>query len=441
MGLLKEKASNYYSGNDLGGYQFTSLSHIVNNFMIGYVGEGKIIPKVKRTDVLFYAQRALQEFSYDTLKSIKSQEITLPPSSVMSLPQDYVNYVKLVWVDDNGIEHIIYPTSKTSNPFSVQQGNNEDYTFNHKKPNNLAEKTSTTLTQSSEVFNNSGGPFALSLIDSTGSYVADPSTLISIGMGVTGENVPLGTYITEFNGITAITNQSIPHGTYDLTFTLPVEITQDTDITFNNNTAIIQNANPNIVVGMHVYGDGVPSNTVITSISGTTVTFNNFMTVSAINTLTYILPNSNSSTWDNYESLVSTVNNENEDDFYRNLDGERYGLDPQHAQVNGSFYIDELKGKIHFSSNITGKIIILKYISDGLGTDEEMVVHKFAEEAMYKQIAYFILSTRSNMQEHLVARFKKEKFAETRKAKIRLSNIKLEELTQVLRGKSKQIKH
>ena len=34
-----------------------------------------------------------------------------------------------------------------------------------------------------------------------------------------------------------------------------------------------------------------------------------------------------------------------------------------------------------------------------------------------------------------------EKFAETRKAKLRLSNIKLEEITQILRGKSKQIKH
>ena len=85
--------------------------------------------------------------------------------------------------------------------------------------------------------------------------------------------------------------------------------------------------------------------------------------------------------------------------------------------------------------------MILKYISDGLGTDEEMVVHKFAEEAMYKHIAYAILSTRSNVQEYLVNRFKKEKFAETRKAKLRLSSIKIEELTQILRGKSKQIKH
>ena len=73
MGLLKQTAKDYYSGNDLGDYQFVSLENIISNFMISYVGEGKIIPKVKRTDVLFHAKRALQELSYDTLKSIKSQ--------------------------------------------------------------------------------------------------------------------------------------------------------------------------------------------------------------------------------------------------------------------------------------------------------------------------------------------------------------------------------
>ena len=70
-----------------------------------------------------------------------------------------------------------------------------------------------------------------------------------------------------------------------------------------------------------------------------------------------------------------------------------------------------------------------------------MIIHKFAEEAIYKWIAYAIVSTRANIQEYIVNRFRKEKFAATRKAKLRLSNIKLEELTRILRGKSKQIKH
>jgi len=46
-----------------------------------------------------------------------------------------------------------------------------------------------------------------------------------------------------------------------------------------------------------------------------------------------------------------------------------------------------------------------------------------------------------NIPEYVVARFKKEKFAAIRTAKLRLSNLKSEELAQVMKNKSKQIKH
>ena len=68
------------------------------------------------------------------------------------------------------------------------------------------------------------------------------------------------------------------------------------------------------------------------------------------------------------------------------------------------------------------------------------LVHKFAEEAMYKHILYGCLSALAQPPASLPL-IKKERWAETRKAKLRLSNIKIEELTQILRGGSKWIKH
>ena len=297
MGLINATEHSYYNGNDFGGYQFISLDHIINNFMIIYVGEGKIIPKIKRVDVAFHAQRAIQELSYDTFKCTKSQEIEIPPSLTMVLPQDYVNYVKLTWSDSLGIQHIIYPTNTTSNPKAIKQN-------------------------------------------------AD--------------------------------------GTYDF----------DAD------------------------ADGTVSSTE-----------------------TDLLYQDDSNTWDSFKSSTS-INQDDDykDDTYWPSLGGRYGIDPAYAQINGSFYIDELKGKIHFSSNISGKTVILKYISDGLGTDGEMIVHKFAEEAMYKSIAYAILSTTLAGQP-LAASFRQQKSVAVRTAKLRLSNLKIEELTQIMRGKSKWIKH
>ena len=76
---------------------------------------------------MFHAKRGLQEFSYDTLKSIKSQELTIPPSLAVIIPQDYVNYVRISSIDVLGVKRIVYPANNlTISPFSTpiqdQQG-------------------------------------------------------------------------------------------------------------------------------------------------------------------------------------------------------------------------------------------------------------------------------------------------------------------------------
>jgi len=148
--------------------------------------------------------------------------------------------------------------------------------------------------------------------------------------------------------------------------------------------------------------------------------------------------------FNNYSATTIVSDNNQIDydtDLYDLFLGQRYGLDPGRIQANGNFYIDELNGKINFSSNLAGNVIMLKYISDGLGTEAEMRVHKFAEEAMYKSIFYAVISNKINVPEYVVLRAKKEKRAAIRNAKLRLSNVKLEEISQILRGKSKHIKH
>ncbi len=102
-----------------GGYAYITLNDVINNFMVAYVGQNKLISDIKRTDVIFHAKRGLQEFSYDVLKSVKSQELTVPPSLSVILPQDYVNYVKVCWIDNQGIKHPIYPTNLTIDPYEM----------------------------------------------------------------------------------------------------------------------------------------------------------------------------------------------------------------------------------------------------------------------------------------------------------------------------------
>ena len=250
-----------------------------------------------------HAKRGLQEFSYDTLKSIHSQELTIPASLSVVIPQDYVNYVAVSWIDNMGVKRPIYPA------------------------NNL------TIS-----------PFQTPIQDQAGVPTNDNF----------GDNIE-GTSITEERW---------------------------------------KKANDNLINGQLV------------------------------------------------NNIDEAVDFQNAYGFEGSWNwGRQYGLDPQTSQTNGWFNMNEREGKMAFSSNLNGKLIVLEYISDGLAYDLDTRVPKMAEEAMYAYLSYSVLSTRINQPEYVIQRLKKEKTAKLRNAKIRLSNIKLEEIVQVMRGKSKWIKH
>jgi hypothetical protein len=92
----------YYTNNGIipedtnwGSYQYVSLADIVNNFMLMYVGNDKLVNNVERYTVLFHAKRAIQELNYDALRNIKVVELHLNDRLKMVLPPDYVNYVRI----------------------------------------------------------------------------------------------------------------------------------------------------------------------------------------------------------------------------------------------------------------------------------------------------------------------------------------------------------
>ena len=298
-----EKAYGDTVEDNYGSYEYIKLTDAIDNFMVGYVGDGKLIQNAKKSDVLFFAKRSLQEFSYDTLKSIHSQELTIPASLSVILPQDYVNYVRVSWIDQMGVKRIIYPA------------------------NNL------TI-----------APFGTPIQDQAGTPTQDNF----------GENVE-GTSIT---------------------------------------TERWKGANDNIINGQQ--GNNINE----------VIDFRNAYGIDG------------SWNW-----------------------GRQYGLDPATAQANGWFNMNERDGKMSFSSNLSGKLIVLEYISDGLAYDSDTKVPKLAEDALYASILYSMISTRAGQQEYLVARLQKDRRAKLRNAKIRLSNIKLDEIVQVMRGKSKWLKH
>jgi len=498
MGILQQSQYSYYNNpSDFGNYQFTSLQDIINQFMVVYVGEEKLITKTNRTDVAFHAQRALAELSFDTFKSIKSQEIQLPPSLTMMLPHDYVNYTRVLFVDNSGVKHPLYPTKHTQNPFKILQKENKSYEFitqatslfsngdfsnSIPNPNAVGEDwnltsafTGGTSTDQVHIVNEqlvfehgSNAPiFSQPGVTTSRAYSCyqkiDVSNVDFIDLSALGKSAAAAT--GKGVGTLRVGISTLTYPNYD-----PNAANPNSSTGFNNTDDIFDIYTADGTRALLTFNDGLNTESTLSitdiDVSNQTEVYvlvtsfiENFTDSSVANsqnvvdnivlTLEAISPNliegGESTTWSNYKSNKPSENTQHDYDyddhvFEANV-GRRYGLDPAHAQDNGSYYIDNLRGKIHFSSNLSGNTIVLDYISDSLGTDEEMQVHKFAEEAMYKSIIYAILCTRANTPEYIVRRYKRERFAAIRQAKLRLSNIKLEEITQILRGKSKQIKH
>jgi len=78
-----------------GSYQYITLNDIVNNFMLMYVGNDKLINNAERYNIIFHAKRAIQELNYDSLKEIKILELAVSDSLRYVLPSDYVNWVRI----------------------------------------------------------------------------------------------------------------------------------------------------------------------------------------------------------------------------------------------------------------------------------------------------------------------------------------------------------
>jgi len=300
-----DKAYGQTVEDNYGSYQYVTLNDVVSNFLVGYVGQYKLLQDAKRSDIIFFTKRAMQEFSYDTLKSIKSAELTVPASLTLVLPQDMVNYVKMSFIDELGVKRPIYPA------------------------NNL------TIS-----------PYYTQAQDSSGIPTQDNF----------GNNLE-GTSITQERWHTA--NDSFINGNFANDFT-------------ND---------------MWAYNWG--------ELGG----------------------------------------------FIGGAYGQMYGMEGQYAQTNGWFNMNEREGKVSFSSNLVDRLIVLEYISDGLAYDLDSRIPKLAEEAIYAYVLHALISVRINQPEYVVKRLQKEKSAKLRNAKIRLSNIKLDEIVQVMRGKSKWIKN
>lgn len=280
-----ENSGNSPKDANWGKYQYVLLKDIINSFYIMYVGDDKVINDCKRYEVIFHAKRGLQELNYDVAKEVVPLELELPTNLQLAIPKDYVNYVRISWVDEDGKYRPIMKNNQSAIAKAYLQDNNYNILFDNN-----------------------------------------------------GEALE-GTSITEINS-----------------------------------------ANPK----------------------------------------------------------SNNLNDEGSAYQY----GSRFGIDGKTANQNGTVVINKNLGVMRFSSDLSGKTIVVEYISDGLAglAEDEIKVNKLAEKFLYQFIKYEILTNKFGIQEYIVQRAKAEFRAIRNNTKIRMMNIRYDDILQSMRGGSNWIK-
>jgi hypothetical protein len=115
---------NYYEDESkYGDYQYVTLTELVNNFLTNMVGDDKLLSNVKRYNVLYHLKRGISELSYDALKDVRAIELEIGDALSVSLPVDYVSYVRVSVVGDDGMLHPLSINNKTAIAKSYLQDN------------------------------------------------------------------------------------------------------------------------------------------------------------------------------------------------------------------------------------------------------------------------------------------------------------------------------
>jgi len=285
----------YQDVQQYGDYQYNSLRNLVNNFMYS-IQNDDYTEGIDVNRVVFHAKRGIQEFYFDIMNEIIRVEIELNPSLQIALPHDYINFVRISWVDLHGKLH----------PLAVDDSLNFAQAYLQDNEYNFLYSNTGDVLQGTHIQNRVGG----------------------------GQ----------------------PYGYND-----KVDYSQD----------------------------GVVS---------------------------YVFP------------------------YYN--EGGTFNTNRARIFKNGSFTIDRERGQIQFSSNVTGRVIVLEYISDGMyqRSDEEIKVHKFAEEALYAYVYWMLIKRRRNVPQNEKQAARKDYYNERRIAKRRIKPIRKDDIRQVLNGSGRFIK-
>lgn len=119
-------AQTYYEDESShGNYQYESLKTIVDGIVFESQDDDSFLKNTKRSTFLYHAKRGIKELNKGTANDILAVEITVGTNLVVTLPQDFVDYVRVSLVTD---EYTLVPLNINRN-ISIATGYLQDHEY------------------------------------------------------------------------------------------------------------------------------------------------------------------------------------------------------------------------------------------------------------------------------------------------------------------------
>lgn len=122
----------YENSENHGDYAYETLENLVNNYEQNFTGDNTLLGGIPRRQVLFWMKKGIQQFTFNALKEVKAVELELTDNLDIILPPDYVEYVRISWLDVNtGKLHPMSENTKLTLATSYLQDNDANILFDN----------------------------------------------------------------------------------------------------------------------------------------------------------------------------------------------------------------------------------------------------------------------------------------------------------------------
>ena len=99
---MATNSQEYYNDSSLhGNYQYINLEEIIDELQM-IKGKNQFLRSIPRAEFIMYAKRTLREFNLDLTQEVKAIELEINDTLNLVLPEDFLSYVRISYIDENG---------------------------------------------------------------------------------------------------------------------------------------------------------------------------------------------------------------------------------------------------------------------------------------------------------------------------------------------------